>query len=114
MLEGHQNWVITGAYVEVPWLTAHEVKFRPNLGSVLNIETATFRLWLPFKLKKKKYDTAEKNLYISSVFMKDWCQVIAIYSYFETRSKPYKYVHKVYEECIQLTLKLQERKNSTF
>lgn len=34
----------TGAHVELPWLTAHEVEFRPILGIVFSIETATFRL----------------------------------------------------------------------
>lgn len=57
---------------------------------------------------------AEKKLDISSVFIKDQCQIIVIYSYFETGSKPHKYVHKLYEDCIQLTIYLHERKTSTF
>lgn len=43
--------------------------------------------------------------------MKVRCQIIVIYSYFETGSKPHKYVHKVYEDCILLTLYLHGRKN---
>lgn len=44
VLKGHQNWVITGANAELPWLTAYEVKFGPNLASVFSIEPASFRL----------------------------------------------------------------------
>lgn len=37
------------------------------------------------------------DLYMSYVFTKYWCQIILIYSYFKTGSKPNKYVHKAYE-----------------
>lgn len=41
---------------------------------------------------------------MSYVFTKYWCQIILIYSYFKTGSKPNKCVHKSYENCSQLTL----------
>lgn len=57
---------------------------------------------------------SKKYSHVSSVFMKDRCQIIVIYGYFETGSKPHRFVHTVYEDCIQLTLYLRERKTSTF
>lgn len=40
--------------------------------------------------------------------MKYWCQIIVIYSYIKTESKPHKYVPEAYENCSQLTLYLLE------